>query len=323
MARASDAVNVSALIDRRLGPYQIWIIAICFVIAFIDGLDTQAIGVTGPLIAADLHLAPGSLGPIFAASQWGALIGAFLFGPCADRWGRRRFLFTTCALFSLLTLATAWATSFESLLVLRALTGLGIGGARPCFVALASEYAPRRLRAGMVTVVWGAVPGGGILAGLFGAYLLSDFDWRSVYYASGALSLVVCVLMVAQLPESISFMVARGADPRRIRRILSRIAPGAVDPAASRFFLTEEIKSGVPVQHLFNEGRALSTILLWIGFFIGFLVLIATLVWTPGLLKMSGMTVAQASLALVANNIGGIVGTIGVGQLIDRFGCAP
>ena len=77
MARASDAVNVSALIDRRLGPYQIWIIAICFVIAFIDGLDTQAIGVTGPLIAADLHLAPGSLGPIFAASQWGALIGAF------------------------------------------------------------------------------------------------------------------------------------------------------------------------------------------------------------------------------------------------------
>jgi MFS family permease len=79
---------------------------------------------------------PASLGPIFAASQWGALIGAFLFGPCADRWGRRRFLFTTCLLFSLLTLATAWAMGGGSgLIALAALayptfmrsTGIGWG----------------------------------------------------------------------------------------------------------------------------------------------------------------------------------------------------
>ena len=115
-------------------------------------------------------------------------------------------------------------------------------------------------------------------------------------------------------------MVTRGASPARIRRVLSRIVPGEIDPAASRFMLTEETRAGIPVRHLFTEGRALTTILLWVAFFIGFLVLIATLVWTPGLLKQAGMPVAQASLALVANNIGGLIGTIGVGQLIDRYG---
>ncbi len=59
-------------------------------------------------------------------------------------------------------------TSFETLVLCRFVTGLGIGGSGPCFVALASEYAPRRIRAGMVTIVWGAVPGGGLVAALVG-----------------------------------------------------------------------------------------------------------------------------------------------------------
>jgi MFS transporter, AAHS family, 4-hydroxybenzoate transporter len=320
MAAQPEVVNVSALIDRRVGPYQLWIFVICALMALIDGFDSQVIGVSAPMMAAELHLSPGMLGPIFSAGQWGSLVGAFLFGPCADRWGRRWFLVGCSLVLAVATLLTAWAGSFETLLLCRVLTGLGIGGSGPCFVALASEYAPRRIRAGMVTIVWGAVPGGGIIAALFGATLIGDFGWRSIYYLGGAFGLLVSLLVLAQLPESLSFMVARGVNQAGIRRVLARMAPGQVDMSATRFIITEETRKGVPVKHLFTDGRAVPTILLWIAFFAGFGVLIATLVWLPGLLKQTGMTVAGASLALAFNNIGGVIGTIGVGQLIDRFG---
>jgi AAHS family 4-hydroxybenzoate transporter-like MFS transporter len=320
MAAQSEVVNVSALIDRRVGPYQLWIFVICALMALIDGFDSQVIGISAPMMAGELHLSPGMLGPIFSAGQWGSLVGAFLFGPCADRWGRWRFLVGCSLVLAIATLLTAWATSFETVLLCRVLTGLGIGGSGPCFVALASEYAPRRIRAGMVTIVWGAVPGGGLIAALLGATLIGDFGWRSIYYLGGGFGVLVTLLVIAQLPESLGFMVARGADPAKIRRVLARMALGAVAASATRFSITEETKAGVPVKHLFTEGRGIVTILLWIAFFAGFGVLIATLVWLPGLLKVTGMTVAGASMALAFNNVGGVIGTIGVGQLIDRFG---
>ena len=319
MAASSSVVDVSALIDRRITPFQLGIFVICFLIAAIDGVDSQAISVTGPMMVAEFHLSPHALGPIFSAAQWGGLAGALLFGPCADRWGRRQFLIACSVLCGAATLATPLAGSADSIFTLRALAGFGFGGASPCFVSLASEFAPRRLRAGMVTIIWGALPGSGILNGLLGAFIVSDYGWRSIYYASGALTLVVAAVMLAWLPESVSFMVTRGADPARIRRILLRLAPGSFDESATRFVITEETRAGAPVKHLFTEGRAAVTILLWIAFFVDFFVLLATLIWTPGLLKLAGMPIAQASLALAINNVGGVIGTVGIGQLIDRF----
>src|SRR5450432_1815456 len=305
MAPNSNVVNVTDLIDQSsFGGYQLWIFAICFAIALMDGLDSQAIGVTAPLMAADLHLSPGALGPIFSASQWGFMLGALAFGPCADRWGRKQFLLASSILFAACTFLTAWADSFASLLIYRTVTGLGLGGAAPCFVALATDYAPRRMRARMVTILWAALPAGGMITGFLASYLLPLYGWRSFYYVAGTLSLLAWLLVLLQLPESLGHMVARGRDPSRIRRILARIAPNQVDRSATRFAVDEETPAGVPVKHLFTEGRAVGTILLWIAFFIDYFVLIAVLVWTPTLLRQTGMSVSEASLALAVNNIG-------------------
>jgi AAHS family 4-hydroxybenzoate transporter-like MFS transporter len=312
-------VDVSALIDRRMTPFQLGIFATCFLIALLDGVDSQVISVTGPAMVSDLNLSRAALGPIFSAAPWGGLVGAMVFGPCADRWGRRRFLILCSLICGAATLATPLATSTTSLFALRALTGFGLGGAGPCFVALASEFAPRRVRAGMVTMIWAALPGSGILNGLFGAFVVGDFGWRAIYYGAGAATLVITAAMMVMLPESLSFLVAHQADPARIRRVLTRLAPGAFDTTATRFLITEETRSGAPVRHLFTEGRGPITILLWLAFLADYFVLLATLIWTPGLLKMTGMSIAAASLALVFNNIGGLLGTIGIGQFVDRF----
>lgn len=318
MATAAT-VNVSALIDRRIGVYQLWLFLICFLVSLVDGLDSQIMSVTGPMMVRDLHLAPSTLGPLLSASQWGCLIGAFAIGFFADRWGRRQALLGCGLVFSVATLATAWADSFAAIFVLRIITGLGIGGAVPCYLALAAEYAPENRRAGIVGIILGAVPCGGILAGLLGAGLLNKFDWHVVYQFCGVFTLLVTLLMYVALPESLSFMITRGQPQAKIRSILSKLTPGESYLAATRFTINEEIKQDAPVRHLFTDSRGPLTILLWMAFFVTYLVLIGTLVWTPTLMRHAGMSIAEGSLALMFNNIGGILGIIVAGQLFDRF----
>jgi AAHS family 4-hydroxybenzoate transporter-like MFS transporter len=319
MAAPAGAVDVRALIDRRIGPYQILVLMICFMISLIDGVDSQAPSVTGPMMVTELHLSPSMLGPILSASPWGALFGALVFGVCADHWGRRPVLIGCSALFGCATLATAWSDSFATLLVLRLLTGIGIGGALASFFALSAEYAPLRHRAGVVAIIATAVPLGGILVGFVGASLLTEFGWRVVYIASGVASIGIGLLALAILPESLSFMIIRGTDPARIRSVLSRIAPKSLDPSASQFFIGEKSPPGISVKHLFTEGRAPITILIWGACAINYAVLIGVLVWTPTLMKQTGMSLAEGSLAFTFNNIGGIVGVICSGQIVDRL----
>lgn len=318
MASAAT-VNVTTLINRKVGAYQLWLFTICFLISLVDGLDSQIMSVTGPVIARDMQLPAGALGPLLSASQWGSLIGAFGIGFFADRWGRRQTLLACALVFSVGTLATAWADSFTTLFALRIITGLGIGGAVPCYLALAAEYAPENKRAGVVAIILGAVPCGGILAGLLGAGLLNAFDWHRVYEVCGVFSLLVTLLMYVSLPESLSFMITRGNDTTAVRAVLSKLVPGETYAPGTHFTISEEIKKDAPVRHLFTESRAPLTILLWIAFFISYLVLIGTLVWTPMLMKQAGMSIAEGSLALTFNNIGGIVGIIVAGQVFDRF----
>ncbi|QDW37889.1 MFS transporter [Bradyrhizobium sp. KBS0727] len=147
MVHMVNSINISAFINSRgIGRFQKWVLTICFLISLVDGLDAQISSVTVPAMARDLGLAPNEIGLIFSASQLGALIGAFVFGFCADRWGRRPVIILCAAIFSLGTLATMWCGSFATVLCVRLCTGIGIGGALPSYVALATEYAPRRRR---------------------------------------------------------------------------------------------------------------------------------------------------------------------------------
>jgi AAHS family 4-hydroxybenzoate transporter-like MFS transporter len=316
----SDTVNVSELVDRRLGAYQVWIIAACFLVALLDGFDSQAIGVTAPLMIPDLHLRPDQLGAVFSASSWGFLAGALLIGPFADRWGRKQFLIAMGLLFSVCTFATPWAQDATSLLWLRFATGIGLGGVAPCFVSIATEYAPRRMRAGLVTVLWTGLPAGGMIVGFLGPVLLPAFGWQGIYYAGGAISLVAVLLVIAAVPESLIFLVTHNRAGGQIARIAARLGGEGGALASPRFIASEQARPGVPVRHLFSEGRAITTLLLWLAFFIDYFFLLGTLIWSPTLLKVTGMPVGQASAGLAFDNVGGVAGCLVAGYLIDRFG---
>jgi MFS transporter, AAHS family, 4-hydroxybenzoate transporter len=326
MMKAPDpthAINVTRLIDDGpLTRFQIGTIVCCALVSALDGIDSQSIGVAAPFIADELGVKLADFGPIFSSALAGATLGAASFGPLADRFGRKTLLIVAVVLISVFTILTVFANSVPVLMIFRLLAGIGLGGATPCFIALTSEYAPARLRAALVTLMWSAFPLGGLLGGLLNWYLIPQAGWRAIFYIGGVAPLVLAFVLLFYLPESIKFLLVRRNDMTGVGRIVARFGSSPVR-GDSHFVLDEKPLPGASIPHLFTEGRALGTLLLWVPFFMGFGVLTVAVLWTPALLKLNGISPANAAFVVAFNGLGGFIGQSSAGTLIKRFGILP
>jgi len=317
----STLVNVSEVIDQRgLGRPQLMIVVLCGLVALLDGFDLQSIGLAAPSIAASLHIPPQRLGGVFSAALAGLMLGAFGLGPVADRIGRKGVLIGATLLFGVFTVCTAFAGSYTQLLVIRFLTGLGLGGAMPSFISLASEYAPRRLRATLVAILWAGFPLGGAVGGFLASRMLPAYGWQSLFYVGGVLPILLALLLFIALPESVGFLVDSGAPAPRIAAALRRVLPGMTFPDDARYVLSEQHETGAPIKHLFDHGRATGTLMLWISYFVAFMMLVTNSAWSPTLLRQVGVEVTQTALALATFNALSVIGSGAAGYLITRFG---
>src|SRR5579871_3399855 len=144
----SSQINIRDTIESHpLTSAQIGVVVLCALIALLDGYDLQVIGLAAPSIAKLLNIPPPQMGGVFSAALAGLALGGFALGPVADRVGRKIVLIGSTFCFGLFTIATPLANSYDSLLLVRFLTGLGLGGALPSFIALGSEYVPASRRA--------------------------------------------------------------------------------------------------------------------------------------------------------------------------------
>ncbi len=318
VAQKSSVIDI---IDRHsLGAFQVWTVALCGLVLVLDGFDAMVINYTAPSIADTMHVAVSHFGTIFSSSLIGLMIAAMASGPVADRWGRKWPVIVSVFSFSVFSLLTAHVTSFNALWALRFATGLGLGGAMPNVVALASEYVPRRLLPIVVPIVFVGMPLGGSLAGFVSAAMIPKWGWPSMFYVGGALPLVISILLIALLPESIRFLAVKGKAPETMRRIMARIAPEIVAADMNLSAPADEKHAGVPVKHLFTEGRAVGTILLWIPYFMNLLLIYFIGSWLPALLRSEGMGVSVASNTAALISFGGMFACIAEGYLIKWRG---
>ncbi|HEY7851967.1 MAG TPA: MFS transporter [Caulobacteraceae bacterium] len=267
-----------------------WTLALCWLAALTEGFDIQSMGVAAPGLAPALALSRDQLGPAFSASLIGLMIGALVLGRLADRFGRKWILITSLATFAVFSAATAFAWNLNSLLTIRVLAGLGLGGAMPNLTALAAEAVAEDRRARVVTLVTAGYPFGGALAGAIAA----SAGWREIFIVGGVAPLLLAPLMAAALPESRGFLAAR------------RRRDAATMPRTGYRWI------------LFGESRALTTPLLWGASFLAALSLYLLLNWLPMLMGYKGVGKAEASLVSMLFNIGAGVGVLVLAPLLDR-----
>jgi AAHS family 4-hydroxybenzoate transporter-like MFS transporter len=290
---------------------------LCFCCTLLDGFDTNA-GVAVPKIAEYLYIKPQALGVAMSAGFLGSIIGAAILGMLADRVGRKRMLVACAFGFGLFTLLCAFITSVGELALFRFIAGLGMGGAIPTAIAFGAEYSPSRARATLSTALYAGVPTGAGVCGLAAAYLLPHFGWQSLFLMGGGIPILIAVAMIFFLPESLTFLVRRDKGQVKVRRIIGHIAPAFLKDKDVEFCSTDIRRPGVPVKHLFLQGLATTTVLLWICFFIGYYLIALMNSWAPTLLKKSGASVQQYALAFALINLGSAVATVTVGWLMDK-----
>jgi AAHS family 4-hydroxybenzoate transporter-like MFS transporter len=189
----------------------------------------------------------------------------------------------------------------------------------PNIIALTSEYAPSGMRAMLIAVMFCGFPLGSTLGGVVSAPLIGAFGWPSVFVLGGVLPLLTMVVLAFWLPESIRFLAARGVADERIARLLARVDPAVPRQAGSRYVVHGPAAVGFPVTQLFREGRARTTLLLWVAFFMNLLVMYFLVNWMPSLLRASGLPVHVAILSTAVLNLGGVVGGISLCWMVDRL----
>ncbi|MGY4525878.1 aromatic acid/H+ symport family MFS transporter [Pseudomonas sp. TE21394] len=315
------SLDVQSFINQQpLSRYQWRVVLLCFLIVFLDGLDTAAMGFIAPALSQEWGIDRASLGPVMSAALIGMVFGALGSGPLADRFGRKGVLVGAVLVFGGFSLASAYATNVDQLLVLRFLTGLGLGAGMPNATTLLSEYTPERLKSLLVTSMFCGFNLGMAGGGFISAKMIPAYGWHSLLVIGGVLPLLLALVLIAWLPESARFLVVRNRGSDKVRKALSPIAPRLVAEAGS-FSVPEQkaVAARNVFAVIFSGTYGLGTVLLWLTYFMGLVIVYLLTSWLPTLMRDSGASMEQAAFIGALFQFGGVLSAVGVGWAMDRF----
>lgn len=322
----AGVMDVGELIDgQKVRRSAIVFLVIATLAMLGDGFDLAAIGYVAPELIKHWHVAPPQLVPVFSAGLFGLLFGAPLLGTVGDRIGRKTAILIALCMYGGFSLLTMAAGSLNQFVVLRFLTGLGLGGMLPNVFALTAEVAPKRLRGMFIIIVQFGVPGGIMVSGLAAAALVPQYGWPVLLLVGGALPLLVAALTWFVLPESLKFLVQKGGRDNEVRRLARALRPDLAIDQRTRFTVAPSISTprfGSPAK-LFAGGLAIITPVLWIALAANQLTNFFILSWLPTLLQAAGLSIAQAGISASMFSTGGLVGGLLLIFIIDRVGAMP
>jgi AAHS family 3-hydroxyphenylpropionic acid transporter len=148
------------------------VVALCFLVAALEGYDIQSFGVAAPRLVAEFGLSASAIGFAGGTAMIGLMIGAWLGGALAERFGTKAVLIGATAAFGACSLATAFSQSLEQLMLFRLMTGIGFGGVMPNLLSIAT-----RLKLG------------------------TPLPWRTLFVIGGVMPLIIAPALVLALPR--------------------------------------------------------------------------------------------------------------------------
>lgn len=330
--------DVAAIIQNaRPNRFHGWMLFWSSFIVLFDMYDLVVYGSVLPILMREWAIGPVEAGAIGSLGLFGMMVGAICFGFLADRFGRRRMLIASVVLFSLATFGCAFAPTPELFGGLRAIAGLGIGGILPNIIAMLTDYAPKRMANTMVAIVTCLFSVGGIIAAFAAMVLIPAFGWQSVYW--------VAILPVLTLPlsarwffDSPSTLIRLGRTDN-LRATLQRLDPSARDlgdahliirsnetdtdspaEAADTGTVSQSVRFRGLLSLVFGNGRGVTTVMIWIAFFMCLLMVNGVTTWLPNLMMTAGYALDSSLTFMIVLNVGAIIGTMSLGRLADRVG---
>ena len=290
---------------------------------FFDGFDGLALAYVLPALFPLWHIAPQQAGLLFTAGAIGQMLGALFFGHLAERWGRLPVTMLTIAIFSLTSLACAFAWNYDSLISLRFIQGLGLGGEVPVAATYIAEISKAPSRGKFVLVYEMLFAVGIFVCALIGAWVVPSFGWQYLFVI-GAIPAVIPLFLRHILTESPRWLVSQGRlgeAARLVTRIEQTIVSEGkkLDAPESLPISTRVEKAGFG--DLFKGMYLPRTLLAWFTSFIVGFIAHGTTQWLPSLYA----TVFHLDLATslrygLVSSAAAMIGTVYVALLIDKLG---
>ncbi len=320
MAARTDGEDIGfiAADGEQWTPLRVLVIGLCFLLNMLDGTDISIMSFVAPVLSAQWTVSAERLGVLFSAGLAGMALGCLGVAPLADRYGRRSLIVASLAVTSTAMLSSALVHSIGELMWARLFIGVGVGTIGVTMTTMAAEYAPSRHASFAVGFVQAGWPFASILCGFAAASILPAHGWHSMLLGIGLLSAALLVLILAVLPESLSFLTLRRppnalAKINALRRRLKLPDLAHLPPAA-------EQPPRVRIAALFARQRRWPSALLWAAVTLGYFVLYFVISWIPKLATQAGLPLAQAIYAGATYNLGAFIGTAAVGWLAGKYG---
>lgn len=313
---ASISVH-QAVNQAKISPLHVHVILLCFGVLILDGFDTALMGYVAPAIIEQWGTAKSELGLAMSSALIGLALGAVASGPISDRIGRKPIIVMSVILFGVCCIATTQANNVYQLAFWRLCTGIGIGAAMSNSLTIISEFAPERHKSLMVNVVFCGFPFGAALSGVLASWLIPALGWKSVFVLGGILPLILVIPIARILPESILFLLNQTGAESRIKKIVRRLYRGAhVELSISQ--IREPKSKPSPIKAILAPTMLPATLLLWAAYFMGLLIFYVVTSWMPILIGEAGYDLQHAAFLTALFPLGGVVGTIISGFLMDR-----
>jgi AAHS family 4-hydroxybenzoate transporter-like MFS transporter len=213
------------------------------------------------------------------------------------------------------------AKNIVELSIIRFISALGVGGAMPMAISLVADYAQTKNRGLKVTLLYLGYTGGSSGGGFLAAALTPVYGWKSVFLVGGIVSLLIGVVLIFALPESVRYLVLRNGAKDRILDYARRLKPHANFAADTEFTIKETAKAGVPVKHLFTEGRSAMTLFLWFALGLSFVTHFFLSAWLTTLLSeySNAMSIPNAQMTSALFQAGAGFAFF-VGYMLDKRG---
>ena len=292
-----------------------------------DGWDVVLNAYLIPLMARDWSLSLGQAGLIATINLAGMAVGAVVWGSVADLVGRKRAFTWTVLIFSVLSVAGAFAPSYESFLVLRFLAGIGLGGCIPVDYAMVGEFCPARVRGRLLTAMDAWWPIGGTLCGIVSTLLLPLDSWRALLLVM-VLPALLTFWVRRSVPESPLYLIRKGRE-REARLVIDDLVRRTGGQPVRYALEAPEIPRRLTIASAGAQLRRIwafdwrITAVSWGLFSTVLFQYYGALIWLPTIFRNSGYSDYLAYMVTTGVTATGIVGVLASAWLVDRFGRKP